>query len=264
MGRIETNAKYPVQTLEKTLQIINILKEGPAGGVRIKDVSQKLDMGKSTVHRILKTLLAHGYVEQSEDDRKYRLGWKFFEVGSVVPRQRSLNNMDLKVLWELCDRYEETVNLGVRIYDRVAIVAKADPQKVLFKTGPFLGEHEPVHATALGKVLVSELGEEELGIILHGKNLEKYTASTITDPVELKKHLALVKEQGVAFDREELSLGLTCLAMPVYNYSNEIIAALSISGPTFRMDEQRINSCMVGLKEATERLSAFFGSNNGR
>ncbi len=264
MSESNSAIKYPVQTLEKTLQIINMMKEGPHDGVRIKDISQKLNMGKSTVHRILSTLLAYGYVEQVDDNKKYRLGWKFFEIGSCIPRQRNLNNMELKVLWELCDSYEETVNLGIRIHDKVAIVAKADPQRVLFKTGPYLGEQEPLHATALGKVLISEFSEEELEKLFAGKSLEKYTNKTITSLAELKKQLAQVCKQGYASDQEELSVGLNCIAMPVYNYSNEIIAALSISGPSFRMDKNKIINCSKGLKLACEKLSAFLGSNNGR
>jgi len=256
--------KYPVQTLEKALQIINIMKDGPSDGIRIKDISQKLGMGKSTVHRILNTLSAYGYVEQGSDNKKYRLGWKFFEVGSVIPRQRNLTNMELKVLWDLCDRYEETVNLGIRVNDKVAIVAKADPQKVLFKTGPYLGDQEPVHATALGKALISEIDDEELDKLFGGKSLQQYTPNTITSLAELKNHLEEVREQGYAVDQEELSFGLTCIAMPVYNYTNEIIAALSISGPSFRMDHNKIMSCQEGLKEACEQLSVFFGSNNGK
>lgn len=256
--------KYPVQTLEKALEIINIMKDGPYDGVRIKDLSEKLDMGKSTVHRILNTLLTYGYVEQGSDNKKYRLGWKFFEVGSVIPRQRNLNNTDLKVLWELCDKYEETVNLGIRIHDKVAIIAKVDPQRVIFKVGPYLGEQEPLHATALGKVLTSELSEDELEKLWTDKPLEKHTNNTITSLAKLKNELILIREKGYALDQEELSVGLTCIATPVYNYSNEIIAGLSISGPTFRMDEEKIMRCREGLKQSSEQLSAFFGSTNCR
>ncbi len=256
---LKTTTKYTVLTLEKALDILNILKEGPYDGVRIKDISEKLNMGKSTVHRILKTLLAYGYVEQNADNKKYHLGWKLFEIGSVIPRQRNLNNIDLKVLWELCEQYEETVNLGIRTYKKVAIIAKADPQRVLFKAGPYLGEQEPLHATALGKVLLSDLGEEELTLILSDRELERYTVNTITEPHRLREHLKLVREQGYAVDNEELSIGLTCVAMPIYNYQREIIAALSISGPTFRMNFSKIMSCKEGLKRACELLSAFFG-----
>ena len=256
--------KYPVQTLEKALDVISILKEGPFDGVRLKDLSDKLGLGKSTIHRILNTLVAYGYVEQSTDNRKYRLGWKFFEVGSVVPRQRNLNNLDLKVLWELCDKYEETVNLGIRIYNKVAIIAKVDPQRVLFKAGPYLGEHEPLHATALGKVLLSDLGEEELKKIFDNVSFEKFTKNTVESLEQLKEHLEQVRQTGYAVDDEELSTGLSCIAMPVYNFNDEIIAALSVSGPSFRMDFDKIMICKAGLKRSCDQLSNFFGSSNGR
>jgi len=256
--------KYPVQTLEKALEVISIMKDGPYDGMRLKDLSEKLGLGKSTVHRILKTLVAYGYVEQPAESKKYRLGWKFFEVGSVIPRQRNLNNMDLKVLWELCEKYEETVNLGIRIYNKVAIIAKVDPQKVLFKAGPYLGEHEPLHATALGKVLLSDLEDNEITKIIGNNSYEKYTDNTVANFEQLKEQLNQVRENGYAVDREELTVGLTCIAMPVYNYNNEIIAGLSVSGPTFRLYPDKVLNCKEGLKKSCEELSVFFGSINGQ
>ncbi len=261
-NRTNSGIKYPVQTLEKALEVIGIMKEGPFDGVRLKDLSEKLGIGKSTVHRILSTLVAYGYVEQSADNKKYRLGWKFFEVGSVIPRQRNLNNLDLKVLWELCERYEETVNLGVRIYNKVAIIARVDPQRVLSKAGPYLGDHEPLYATALGKVLLSGLEEAEVNKIFAGFCFEKHTENTLTNFEELKEQLVHVRKTGYALDNEELSVGLTCLAMPIYNYNNEIIAALSISGPSFRMNSAKYLTCKEGLKESCQKLSVFFGSTN--
>ncbi len=262
--REHSGIKYPVQTLEKALEVIGIMKDGPFDGVRLKDLSEQLGMGKSTIHRILNTLAAYGYVEQSVDSKKYRLGWKFFEIGSSIPRQRNLNNMDLKVLWILCEKYEETVNLGIRIYDKVAIIAKADPQKVLFKAGPYLGEHEPLHATALGKVLLSGLEDEEVARLLANTDFERYTINTLTNLEQLLEQLEQVRKSGYALDREELTIGLTCIAMPVYNYTNEIIAGLSISGPSFRLNPDKILNCKEGLKKSCEQLSVYFGSTNGR
>lgn len=248
-----------VRTLEKSLAVIGILLEGPQRGVRIKDISERLSLGKSTVHRILNTFLAHGYVEQGPDDKRYRLGWKFFEVGSALPRQRNLSNIDLGVLQELSERYEETVNLGIRTGNKVAIVAKADPRRVLFRTGPHLGEQEPLHATALGKALLSGLDEAELDGLFPGEELARFTGKTIVSLSDLRKEIATARQRGYAVDREELSPGLSCIAMPVYNYASEIIAAVSVSGPSFRMNSRKLQACRQGLAEASRHYSAFFG-----
>lgn len=252
--------KYPVQTLEKALEIIEVMKTAPANGIRIIDLSQKLNMGKSTVHRILNSLVTYGYAEKCPDNKRYRLGWKLFEIGSTIPRQRNLNNIDMNILSELCEKYEETVNLGIRIHDKVAIIAKVDPQQAPFRAGPYLGEHEPLHATALGKVLISELDEEELKQIFKSPELTKYTNNTINSLKKLREALEQVREQGYAVDEEELCQGISCVAMPIYNYERNIVAALSISGPSFRFNYNKINKIGRDQKKACETISRFFGS----
>lgn len=252
--------KYPVQTLEKALEIVEAMKAAPVTGIRIIDLSQKLNMGKSTVHRILNTLVKYGYAEKCPDNKRYRLGWKLFEIGSIIPRQRNLNNIDMTILSELCDKYGETVNLGIRIHDKVAIIAKVDPQQAPFRVGPYLGEHEPLHATALGKTLISELDEEELKQIFKSPQLARYTNNTIDSLKKLHSELDQVREQGYAIDEEELCQGLYCVAMPIYNYEHKIVAALSVSGPSFRFNYSKINEIRRDQKKACETISRFFGS----
>lgn len=248
--------KYPVQTLEKALEVIELLKNGPNEGMRIKELSDRLDMGKSTVHRILDTLTAYRYVEKTAEGSRYRLSWKLFELGNVVPRQRNFENIDMKILRDLCEKHKETVNLGIRVNQTLIIISKADPQQVTIKAGLYVGEQEPLHATALGKVLISGLNIREL---FKGRTLEQYTANTITSLEVLEEHLKTVREQGYAIDDEEYSMGLVCIAMPVRNHEGETVAALSISGPAFRFNFNKILNIREELKIACDRLSAHFG-----
>lgn len=256
---LASTPKYPVQTLEKALEVIEILKNGPREGLRIKELSDSLGMGKSTVHRILDTLAAHRYVEKTAEGSRYRLSWKLFEIGNVIPRQRNLENIDLTILRDLCEKFKETVNLGIRVNSTLVIVSKADPQQVAIKAGLYVGEQEPLHVTALGKVLISEINIREL---FGDKPLEQYTPHTITSLDALEEHLETVKKQGYAIDDEEYSVGLFCIAMPIRDYRQEIVAALSISGPAFRLNFSKILSIRDELKAACEKLSMHFGSEN--
>ncbi|MDW7738850.1 MAG: IclR family transcriptional regulator [Bacillota bacterium] len=256
----KNTTKYPVHTLEKSLEIIEAMKEAPAGGIRIVDISKKLNIGKSTIHRILSTLAAYGYVEKCSEGRKYRLGWKLFEIGSLIPRQRNLNNIDMIILEELSDKCEATVNLGIRINDKVAIIAKVDPQKIPFKAGPYLGEQEPLHATALGKILISELDDDKIKSIFKSPELVKYTNNTIDSLRKLRDVLARVREQGYAVDQEELCEGISCIAMPIRNYEQNIVAALSVSGPSFRFNFNKIAEIKQDQQNACVEISRFFGA----
>lgn len=241
------------------MEIIDILKDSSGEGLRINDLSEKLSLGKSTVHRVLDTLLAYNYVEKCPQS-KYRLSWKMFEIGNTIPRQRNIDFFDPKILHELCNQYQETVNLAIRIHDRAVIISKADPQNVTVKANLFVGDREPLHATAIGKALISQLDHAELINIFGGKTLVPYTNKTIVNLDALYTHLLTVQELGYAIDEEEYSEGLTCIGVPIRNHENEIIAALSISGLTFRLPHHKMISIIEGLKAARDRISQYFGA----
>ena len=257
--KTEHTPRYPVQTLEKALDIIEILfKEGVNEGLGISDLSRKLGIGKSTIHRILDTLVAYGYVEKTQESPKYRLGWRIFEIGNIVPRQRNLYNFDINILQELCDKYKETVNLGVRVDGDVVTISKVEPTSTLMANLK-VGGREPAHATAMGKVLISELSKGELIEILGDAPLKSYTPNTITDIDKLVEELERVRNQGYSIDDEEFCLGLFCVAMPVRNYNNEIVAAVSVRGPSVRLNFSKVMDILEGLEEATKKLSAYLG-----
>jgi IclR family transcriptional regulator, KDG regulon repressor len=252
------NPKYPVQTLEKALEVIELLALGRGQGLGITELSRALGMGKSTVHRILDTLVARGYVDKDEVKSSYRLTWKIYELGNSVPYQRNFGNLDMEILNELCNRFQESVNLGVRSDNDVVIIAMAQPQTAL-KVNKLIGDREPLHATALGKVLISELDPIEIRNLFESKELESCTPMTITDINTLMVELQKVREQGFAVDNQEYNLGLTCIAMPIRDFNHKIIAALSISGPSFRVDLRKILEVTQELSLASKKLSEFMG-----
>ncbi len=255
--RVIYQPKYPVQTLEKALDIIEVMyQEGTEMG--ISELDNKLKLGKSTIHRILDTLMAYHYIEKSPERTKYRLSWKFFEIGHHIPQQRNLSNLDINALQELCDKYGETVNLGIRVDDSIVIISRIDPKTTLFANIP-VGTREPLHATALGKVMISDLGREELVEIFGENPLERRTPHTISTLDELEAQLKEIREQGYSIDDQEFYPGLSCIAIPIWNHKNEIIAAVSVSGPTMRMNFSKIMSIKTDLQAATDEMSAYLG-----
>jgi len=255
--------KYPVQTLEKALEIIELLsKENSADGLGITELSRRLGIGKSNIHRILDTLMAFGYVEKTISLNKYRLTWKMFQLGNAIPRQRKLSQLNIKMLRSLCEKYQETINLGVREGSDVIIVSKVDPETAL-KVNFNVGEREPFYATALGKVLCSELDREQIENLYKNAEIKTYTAKTITDLTQLIYELDRTRKQGFAIDDEELSIGLCCIAMPVRNYNGDIVAAVSVSGPSFSLNFNKIMDVKDDLAQVCHDMSRYLGYGEG-
>lgn len=252
--------KYPVQALEKAIQTIEILaRQETDQGLGISELNEVLELGKSTLHRLLDTLVAYEYVERL-DDNTYRLGWRLFEIGNMIPKQRQIDKVDLKALQELSNKFKETVNLGVRGTNDVVIVSKVDPETTYrLRVDTSVGQKEPIHATGLGKVLYSEMDEKELREMLMGYEYRKFTENTITNIDDLLTEFKKVREQGYALDNEEFCQGLTCFAMPIRGYEGEIIAGVSVSGPTFRFDEAKMETLKEQLRQVTGDLSKHLG-----
>lgn len=251
--------KYPVQTVEKALEIIELLTGNQySDGVSISELSKELDLGKSTVHRIIETIEAKGYIHQDNDTKKYHLSWKLFELGNSIPRRRNLFTMDTTLLQALCDKFQETVNMGVRVDDSVVTIHKINPTSSLIANLQ-IGTREALHATAMGKALMSQMTREEIVKLLGTGPYEQFTSKTIKDVDQLTENINIIRGRGYSLDDEEYSAGLTCISVPLKNYRNEIVAAISISGATIRMTEDKLNEIQKELKHVAERLSAYLG-----
>lgn len=252
--------KYPVQSLEKALEIIDILAQQDTDqGLGISELNEILDLGKSTIHRLLDTLVAYQYVERLENNN-YRLGWGLFQIGSALPRQRRVEKLEVKALKDISNKFQETVNLGVRGGNDVIVVSKVDPDtNSRVKIDSHVGEIEPIYATGLGKILFAELDEDTVREVVKNVEFKKYTENTITNTEDFLHELRKVKEQGYAIDNEEYFMGLTCLAMPIRGHEGEVVAALSVSGPTFRFGVDKIMTLREELSKEILQISKHLG-----
>ena len=253
--------KYPVQTVIKAIEIINFLAEESGNrGVGISEFSRELDMGKSTVHRLLDTLQYYGYVEKNEETNCYRLGWKLYRVGKMVPVQNQIFNLDQQYLVELNKKTRETVNLGVLKRNESVIISKIDGYNDGLRVVVAPAEREAVHATALGKRLISEMDDKQIrALTAENGKLQKFTENTITTVDGLLREVAKVREQGYAVDDQEYGMGLYCMARPVRDYTRRIIAAVSVSAPYARVTEESRRKVLSALAECCEKISWDLG-----
>jgi len=255
----KTNPNYPIKVLDKTFSILDILLQNDSS-MHITEISGKLGLYPSTTHRILDTLKHWGYVEQDPKSQKYRLGLKVLALGMAKLHQMDLVKEATPYLKELVKLCNETVHLGIQEEGEVLYLAKEESSQTI-RMISYVGKRAPLHCTALGKVLLTYLSVEERKEILGEKALPRLTENTITDKGELEKELDKVKEQGFALDREENEKDVRCIAAPIRNYQGEVIAALSISSPTFRIDKNAQNNLKEALIETSEKISKRLGYN---
>jgi DNA-binding IclR family transcriptional regulator len=253
----ESKPNYPIKVLNKTFSILEILlQQGSA--MNMTEISEKLGLYPSTTHRILDTLKYWGYVEQEPDNQEYQLGLKVLELGMAKLHQMDLAREAAPYLKELVNQFNETVHLGILEEEEVLYLLKEESSQTI-RMHSWVGKRAPLHCTALGKVLLAHLSVEERKKILGGKVLSRHTENTITDKSKLEKELSKVREQGFALDREENEKDVWCIATPIKNHQGKVIAAVSISGPAFRIDEKVQNNLKEVLIETSRKISKRLG-----
>ena len=228
-------AKHPVRTTEKTLQLVEALRESEGAGVT--ELADRVDMGKSAVHNHLSTLREHGYVVKEGDT--YRTGLKFLEVGGQRRnRMRLYDAAESKVnelahrSGELCNLLTEERGVGVYLYR-----AKGDDAVDL---DTYAGRRTHLHNTALGKAVLAYLPRSRVEEILDRRGLPAETDNSITDRGALFEELDRVRDRGYAVDDEERLAGLRCVAVPIRTSDGRVLGAISVSSPRSRMKGDRL------------------------
>lgn len=244
-----------VQSIARAINILERLVYSDKG-LGVTELSDGLGLKKSTVHRILATLVELGYVTQDENS-KYNVGLKLFEIGSVAINKLDLRNDVKPFLKEIRNETNETVHLGVLDNNNVMYIDKVESLETVRMYSQIGRKIEP-HCTSLGKVLLAYSPEKVVDNVIEN-GLTRYTSNTITDSEVLKEHLKKVKSNGYGIDDEEQLMGVRCIAGPIFNYEGEIIAAFSITGPTIRMNKKRIKELTELIHLYTKKISMSFG-----
>jgi DNA-binding IclR family transcriptional regulator len=221
------------QVVDRVVDILETFATvGPELGV--SDVSRALGLKKATAHRLLASLLRRGLVAQDPATRRYRLGMKLWELGSLATSQLDWVDRVKPFLQHLTDVTGETSHLAVLNDGQVLYVDKVESTRSL-RMPSQVGKRLPVHCTGVGKALVAFLPEEVLKGVIARRGMPRMTAHTITETDALFHQLADVRERGFAIDNEEIDEGLTCIAAVVRDHTSHVVAAISIAGPTSRL-----------------------------
>lgn len=247
--RVKKEPNYPIKVLNKAFSIVDLLfKEGLPLGVA--DLSSRLGMSASTVHRILDTLKFWGYVDQDPETQVYTLGLRLIELGMAKLHQIDWLKESSYLVKELRNSTGETVHVSILADGEVLCLMKEESPRTI-KMSSYVGKRGPLHCTASGKVLLAWLSREERKKIIEKKGLLRFTTTTIIEESALEQELERVREQGFALDRGEHEEEVHCVAAPIRNHVGEVIAALSVSGPSFRIHAENPDPSLVEMVVST-------------
>jgi len=255
-----------VQTLERASLILDILGQSPQG-ISIKDLSDRMHLPKGTTHRLLSSLSYFGYVRQDQNTKNYSLGFKLVELGNLLLGQLDLRREAEPFLRDLAERTKETVHLVILDGSEIVYLDKleTEPYTGGLRMASRVGSRNPAHSCAVGKVLMAHLPAEALARMIEEKGLSKRTVNTITDFNQLKDHMALVRKQGYAIDDEENERGIRCVGAPIFNEAGRVVAAISVSGPAFRVTRKTVQESLKKEVVATaHRISRKLGFAQGK
>lgn len=241
---------HSVQSVDRAVSILQVLAaRGPSG---VTEIAESVGIHKSTVFRLLATLESRGLVEQNGERGRYRIGYTMVELAGGASQVSDLSALSHPICQELAAAVGDTVNVAIRDGDDVISIEQAIGTSIM--SIDWVGRRTPIHATSAGKLFLAHMSPDEVADVF-AKSPRKYTPQTIVDPARLAAELEKVREQGYAVSFEEHEIGLVAVAAPIHDLKGRIIAAVTLSGPTFRINEETIPGLAEQLLAAGAKIS---------
>ena len=248
--------EYNVRAVERALAILRCFDdEHPERG--LSEVAQAVNLHKATAHRIVTTLLNHGYLERTADGERYRLGLQLADLGFKVVRRMDLRREALPYMRELAQQFDETCDLSILDQGSVFDIEVVRRNHAL-TIAAAVGQRMPAYCTASGRVFLAHLPAAELDAMLN-RPLLRCTEKTNTSPVELRRELEVIRRQGYAVDDEEYEDGIRAVAAPIRDRGGQVVAVLAMPGPANRLTPERVPEIATALQEAAEAISHRMG-----
>jgi IclR family KDG regulon transcriptional repressor len=246
-----------IQSVERALSLLERIAEHPEERHGLAELTDFLGVDKSSVFRLLSTLMKHGLVRQEDGVRGYQLGFGIYSLAAALRDQTKLTELASQTLKRLALATKENAHLALRSGSRAVFIDRERASKTI-AANTDIGDSEDLHCTAVGKCLICRLSREELDRLFEGTVLERRTERTICDLDALAEELAAVRERGYALDIEENERKVVCLAAPVYGFERGVEASIGISGPSERMEAQ-LEPFSAAVREAGLELSGLLG-----
>lgn len=249
--------KNPIQSAERIFNILELLAD--RGELGLLELSQELALNKSTVHRMLSSLIYMGYAKQNEITQKYTLTFRIVTIAGKLLERTNILPIARPYLEELSHLSGETVHLVQREGNHILYIDKVESTVGSIRMVSRVGMVHPMYCSGVGKAILSTMKEEEIVQIWNESIIEKRTEHTITDFSKFLEELQKIRLQGYALDNEENELGVRCIAACIYDYHQEVKYAFSISGPNNRMTPEYIKTLSEHVLKVQQKLSAELG-----
>jgi DNA-binding IclR family transcriptional regulator len=254
---IGVSAMPIIQAVERALCILNLFDEQTAE-LKISEISERLNLHKSTVHSLLKTLQTHQYIDQNPENGKYRLGLKLLERGQLILQHIDLRTVARKELLRLSEETGQTVHLVILDGKEGVYIDKVEGVKAVIRYSR-IGRRVPLHTSAAGKALIAFREEGEIARRMRDYTFRAQTPHTIGNRDDFLRELEQVRSRGYAFDREENEPGVCCAAAPVRDHLGEVAAAVSLSALVSGVREEEWPDLIAGLMRTARRISRALG-----
>jgi len=245
-----------IQSIERSIQILNCFK-GNHPELTLNEIASELNLNKSTVHGILNTLKQYELVEQDEERGKYRLGMHLLVLGNRLLDRLEIRKVASNVIHELCEQVGETVHLVILRGADVVYIDKCTSSRS-FQVFTAIGMSFPAYVTGVGKVLLADKSDDELRELMPPV-LKKVTEHSLSSREQLLTHIEQVRKQGYAFDKDENEIGLSCVAAPILDYRGKAVAAISVAGPSARLNAERLEELIDVVRKSAMEISRRLG-----
>ena len=253
----EDRQRGGVQSLARAFGIMEEVARS-RDGIGLAELSKRVGLHNSTTFHLVRTMVSLGYIRQLKDDKRYRIGRPLFALAASALDEIEMVSLATPVLEDLSRETGESGHFAVRMGDSVVVIARTAAPGA-FQLTERVGVVRPAHCTALGKVILAALRPDQLDRFLGRIELTVVTPKSITELDALRTDIDEVRSSGVAFDDGEFNPEVRCVAVPVKDFTGQVIGAIGISGPIWRLSIQALQSRARIVQVAARRLSAEFG-----
>lgn len=242
-----------IKSIERAVNILDAFQEKNELG--ITEIATATGYSKSTVHDIVSTLNTLGLIKKNEDTKKYALGIKLFEYGYLFSQRNNIRNNVKDIGRELSDKYKATCHVATYDKNHVIYLDKFDFEGSIVTSYSQIGKRVPMTITGVGKAMLANLPEEYVEEYIFNQPLPSRTDNSITEPSALKAELKKIRQQGYAIDNEESVMGLRCMACPIFDNNENVVAAISVSLLAPYFPDSLIPDISTDVMQAAQQLS---------
>ena len=254
----DKTSQNTIKSLDRALEVL--IQLGEMEGGTLSEISTALGQSPATVYRVLTTFQGRGFTDFDDQSQVWNIGPSAFITGSRFLRRTSLVERARPIMRELMQVTGETANLGIERDGKVLFLGQVETHATIRAFFP-PGTASAMHASGIGKALLSRMDDARQRQVLAASQLEQFTPHTLTDPEAMIADLKATKKRGYAIDGEERNIGMRCIAAPVFNVFGEVVAGISVSGPTPRITEDRIAELAQSVMDAAGDLTRAIGGN---